>query len=75
MVFKMDNFYEILLASVLPITYLYSQLFLKIDSGTFSIVVICIGEVLLAMIINNKEKKKKNKQEKIEKIYKENIYK
>jgi len=54
----MNVFYEILLASVLPLTYLYSQFILQIDKGTFSIVIICIGETVLALIINNSEKKK-----------------
>lgn len=60
----MNIFYEILLASVLPTTYLYSQMFLQIDKGTFSMVFICVGEIFLAIIINNKEKQKK-------KIYKQ----
>jgi len=55
----MNVFYEILLASVLPLTYLYSQFILQIDKGTFSIVIICIGETVLALIINNSEKKKR----------------
>ena len=54
----MNVFYEILLASVLPLTYLYSQFILQIDKGIFSIVIICIGETVLALIINNSEKKK-----------------
>ena len=54
----MNVFYEILLASFLPLTYLYSQFILQIDKGTFSIVIICIGETVLALIINNSEKKK-----------------
>jgi len=55
----MNVFYEILLASVLPLTYLYSQFILQIDKGTFSIVIICIGETVLALIISNSEKKKR----------------
>ena len=54
----MNVFYEILLASVLPLTYFYSQFILQIDKGTFSIVIICIGETVLALIISNSEKKK-----------------
>jgi len=54
----MNVFYEILLASVLPLTYLYSQFILQIDKGIFSLVIICIGETVLALIISNSEKKK-----------------
>jgi hypothetical protein len=56
----MNVFYEILLASVLPITYLYSQFILQIDKGTFGLIPIFIGEIVLGIMINKYEKKLSN---------------
>lgn len=54
----MNIFTEIFLASCLPIIYLYNQIFLQIDKGLFGLIPICIGEIFLAIIINNSEKNK-----------------